>query len=159
LTGTGALFLYGTTSLAAIDLSEMPNLSAFGGYFLRSSAISSLDLSPLAGHVVGFGEYFLAECKNIVAMDISPVTLTYAMVGFMQDCSNLTQLNIGDNPASAFTAENGSNRVSTLAQTSYQGTPKVPAYVQGITVTGTDRDAFLAGFSEWYYSYRYRKLV
>ena len=93
VTVIGDAFLFGCSSLRAVNLRGLVNVAGIGDNFLRSCReLKAVDLAPLA-HVTEIGQSFLSRCSSLTAIDLAPLSqLTELPYGFLRCCSSLQSL-------------------------------------------------------------------
>ena len=169
----------GFSKLKQVDLSSLSNVTSIDGDFMYNcTGLEKIDISPLY-NIPDLGEYFLQRCINIEEVNFSnmvniktisrrfmhyctklkKVDLSQAKKllntnaiypGFVQDCPNITEVNLGSIKAAVFAADQYNN-VADFSFALYgqftQGASQ-PAYVNGILIKGDYASDIVSKFGE-----------
>jgi hypothetical protein len=162
LTTIGSFFLSSGIFRLCCILFNQPiilpdSLTSIGDYFLSSCTSFNRPLR-LPDSLTSIGDYFLSSCTSFNRELVLPNSLTSVGGGFLYCCDAMTSLvNIGNLAATVFSSEkddelsmyseNGAlSTYSDTAPTLSTYSDTAPARTTGITIAGTNVDAFLKRF-------------
>jgi hypothetical protein len=129
-------FLYNFVNLTTFDFSGFLALQTIGGYFLgHCGAVNAAFTLPSTLTSIGYA--FMELCTSFNKPLTVPATVTAVGMSFMEDCEDMVSTVTINCPASVFATD-----PRTLAV--HDNT--VPAYAEGITIAGSNVDAFRARF-------------
>ena len=150
-------FMYNCTGLESIDISPLYNIPDLGSYFLqRCIKITEVNFSNMV-NINKIDRRFMHCCTNLLRVDLSQAKKLLASnaikPGFVQDCPNLTEVNLGTiksavfaNDRSLATTDNPDFNFALWTQFTTDPTSTV-AYKNGITIKGTDAATIVSRFT------------